>query len=396
MSISVYAPDDYKRYLDGCIRAMGKQPAPRVTRVPGGTVWPCGKPREHGVYDASGQYIDSSNIIIHDGSHLRRPRRFAALYIDSDVLFLGNLHHHFGHVLLERMTRAWALLDGRYKNMKCAVLYSRAADPLPEYYLEFLAALGLRRDDIIVVRRPTRFKNVYVPEISKSPDYTTDAFADTFDAIADAVVSTKIYDKVYVSRSALKTRRTFGEAAVQSIFERNGFHIIYPETMPIREQIAIVKNCRMLAGCAGTALHLALFMKPGGTVVQIKRNSMNDDNAGEQFLVNMTKGLNSVYIWASSEDRPTRHFSQVPQIIHVGEYMQKFFDDFGFEYSDADIAPDAAEHAAYINALRQYRAQNGAGRKMKRTLIKIMACVIPGRERRGAFRTYMRRRLACD
>lgn len=78
MSISVYAPDDYKRYLDGCIRAMGKQPAPRVTRVPGGTVWPCGKPREHGVYDASGQYIDSSNIIIHDGSHLRRPRRFAA------------------------------------------------------------------------------------------------------------------------------------------------------------------------------------------------------------------------------------------------------------------------------------------------------------------------------
>lgn len=254
----------------------------------------------------------------------------------------------------------------------------------------------MRRDDIIVVRRPTRFKNVYVPEISKSPDYTADAFASTFDAIADAVVSKKVYDKVYVSRSALKTRRTFGEAAVQSIFERNGFHIIYPETMPIREQIAIVKNCRMLAGCAGTALHLALFMKPGGTVVQIKRNSMNEDNAGEQFLVNMTKGLNSVYIWASSEDRPTRHFSQVPQIIRAGEYMRKFFDDFGFDYSDADIAPDTAEHAAYINALRQYRAQNGAGRKIKRTLIKIMACVIPGRERRGAFRTYMRRRLACD
>ena len=41
--------------------------------------------------------------------------------------------------------------------------------------------------------------------------------------------------------------------------------------MPLAHQVAAIKNAKVLAGCGGTALHLALFMKPGGRVVQIKR-----------------------------------------------------------------------------------------------------------------------------
>ena len=54
------------------------------------------------------------------------------------------------------------------------------------------------------------------------------------------------------------------------------------------EQIALVKNARVLAGCAGTALHLALFMAPGGVVVQIKRNARAKCNADIQNLINKT------------------------------------------------------------------------------------------------------------
>lgn len=390
--IKIYAPDKYVQDVRARIKDIQTARSPSVVRVENGTVWPVGKPREHGVYDACGQFVAASNIVIRATAHQHAIHHAAERYIDDDVLFLGNLHHHFGHVLLERLTRAWALLSDKYKNMKCVIVYSSAADNIPEYYLEFLAALGVARENIMVIKQPTRFRNVYVPELSKGPNFTTDAFAKTFDAIANSVPDNDAkYDCVYVSRDALRLRRTFGERAVQSVFQKNGFHVIYPETMLIQQQIAIVKNCRVLAGCAGTALHLALFMRPGGTVIQIKRNSKNSDNADQQFLVNKTKGLNSVFVWASAESRPTEHFTPVPQIIGVGKYMQKFMDDFGLQYTHADTVISASEWAAYENAWREYRRANSLGHRVKHALVKILACAVPGRDNRAAFRNYMKR-----
>lgn len=390
----IYGPDEYARYVAATAQNIKFAPAPSVVHVPGATVWPLGKPYEHGVYDGAGQFVAASNIVIRPRANQRHACHIAHQYVDDDVLFLGNLHHHFGHVLLERMTRAWALLADKYKNMKCVIVYNSAADNIPEYYLEFLGALGVGRDDIIVIKSPTRFRNVYVPELAQGPNFTTDAFAKTFDAIAISVPDNDVkYDRVYVSRGALAMRRTFGERAVQSVFQKNGYHVIYPETMPIGQQIAIIKNCHTLAGCAGTALHLALFMRPGGTVIQIKRNSKNADNVGHQFLVNQTKHLNSVFVWASVEDTPTEHFCQQPQIIGVGKYMQKFMDDAGLKYTSADTVMDATEWTEYKNAWRQYRREHDALSRVKHTLVKVLACAVPGRNNRAAFRNYMKRAL---
>ena len=395
MTVCVYGPDSYKEYLQGQFDAIEHRANLKIQKVNNATIWPVGKPRERGVYNAAHKYIDASSIIIDDRANLRRPRRYAALYIDEDVLFLGDLHHHFGHVLLERLTRAWALMDKKFHNMKCAVLYSKAADPLPEYYVEFLRALGVRSENIIVVARPTRFRTVFVPDISKGPFFYSDAYARTFDAIATATPDRPVHDKIYMSRGALEHRRTFGEKIIQTVFERNGFRVIYPETMHIRDQIALVKNCRVLAGCAGTALHLALFMKPGGQVIQIKRNSKNEDNAREQFLINRSKNLSSVFIWASDEKYPTPHFTNAPQIIYAGHYMRCFWTEARFKYSPKSFDGYADEYAQYLAAWGEYRRTHGVGRKVKRTLIKIMACVIPGRERRGNFRARMKRALRC-
>lgn len=395
MTVCIYGPNSYKNYLQGQFAALARHDDLCVIKAENSTIWPVGKPYEHGVYDASHQYIDASSIIIGDRANLRRPRRYAALYIDEDVLFLGDLHHHFGHVLLERLTRAWALMDKKFRNMKCAVLYSRAAEPLPDYYVEFLKALGVRPENIVVVSRPTRFKTVFVPEISKGPCFYSRKYAQTFDAIARSVPDGVKYEKIYMSRSGLDKRRTFGEKMIQAVFKRNGFHVICPETMHIRDQIAMVKNCRVLAGCAGTALHLALFMKPGGRVVQIKRNSKNEDNAREQFLINRSKKLDSVFIWASDEKYPTPHFTNAPQIIHAGHYMREFWTEFRFKYGPKSFDGYSDEYSAYLAAWREYRRTYGVRRKIKRTLIKIMACVIPGRERRGQFRARLNRALKC-
>ena len=144
-------------------------------------------------------------------------------------------------------------------------------------------------DDILILNETTQFRRVYVPvQGFNIPVYSSAAFGKTYDAIAAAVKQPKqIYEKIYVSRMAMQSRRTFGESVVQIIFEKNGYKIICPETLPLVEQIGLVKNARVLAGCAGTALHLALFMAPGGVVVQIKRNARAKCNADIQNLINV-------------------------------------------------------------------------------------------------------------
>ena len=149
----------------------------------------------------------------------------------------------------------------------------------------------------------------------------------------------------------------FGEEKIQRIFEKNGFEVVYPEQLPLSQQAQLVSQASVLAGCAGTALHLALFMRPGGTVVQIKRNSKTPDNFRAQNLINNTKHLNGVFIQASVETVPTEHSTFEPQLIGVNENMRRFFDENGFEYDADDLAPDSEALVQYQHALDEWRAR---------------------------------------
>ena len=204
-----------------------------------------------------------------------------------------------------------------------------------------------------------------------------------------------IYDKIYVSRAKLESRKTYGEEKVQKIFERNGYKIIYPETLPLKKQIQLIKTCKYLAGCAGTALHMALFMKEGGTVIQIKRNSLNKDNSDTQYLINKTKNLNSVFINASIETVKTDHGSDTPQIIGVNNNMSEFFKDFNFKTVKSDFEFDAQAHDEYINALTEYQSIHGSKimELFKRKLVRISACFIPGRYNRSIWRRWLKKKL---
>lgn len=315
-------------------------------------------------------------------------------YVDKDVVFIGNVYPQFGHFLLEHLNRAWALLDNKYKKMHVVLINNQDVNPVPEYMFVFLELLGIKRNKIIILNQTTQFKNVYVPcQGYNLPVYSCPEFGKTFDCMAKNVPDiSDVCDKIYMSRDAMKERRTRGEKFISKIFQDNGFRVVYPETLPLTEQIAIVKNCRVLAGCAGTALHLALFMQPGGTVVQIKRNRKKKDNASTQYLINKTKGLNSVFIDAAIEKRATDHGGFCPQIIGLNKYMRQFLDDNGFVYSrDLPIIDDETWQE-YIGAIEEYEGVNGGqfAYSCKTKFVRISSCFIPGRENRGRYRRWIK------
>ena len=276
--------------------------------------------------------------------------------------------------------------------MKYVLINNKSIQPVPEYMFTFLELLGVPRDNIIILEKTTRFRNVYVPDQGFNlPVFSSKKFGKTFQKMAESVKPKK-FDKVYVSRTRLQSRKTYGEEKVQKIFEKNGFKIIYPETLSLREQIAYMRGAHVLAGCAGTALHMSLFMKPGGTVIQIKRNTVFDDNAPTQYLLNQTGNLNSVFINSSVETVRTGHGFSRPQIIGVNDNMIRFFDDFGFKTTKKDLEHDDAAFAEYENALVEYKALHGTNfmEKVKHKIVRISACFIPGRYNRSVWRRWLK------
>lgn len=396
MSYTIFGEPDFIRYFK---KHVSKQYMieTSVLSVKGGTIV-----NEHdhgfGVFDDKFNFVpESLQIRKNNGQYIPNFNHDNIPYLDEDVVFVGNVYPHFGHFLLEHMNRLYSLLNKAYKDMKVVLINNMDVSPVPKYIYDFIELFGVKHDDIIILNNTTQFKHVYVPTQSFNMDvYSSGMFGKTFDRIAENVPSIKGYDKIYMSRAALDNRhKVFGEEKVQHIFEKNGFKVIYPETLPLKKQISLVRNCKILAGCAGTALHLGLFMKPGGMVIQIKRNRMPKCNASIQDLLNRTKGLDSVFISGSIEKHKMEHGSKAPQIIGVNKYMREFFDAYNFKYDKNDIAPDNVAWTEYNELMREYIKNHDSAtvKKLKKLFIRFSALIIPTRYLRGRWRKFLKRKL---
>ncbi len=397
MSYKVYGDEKYKKYLAHQIRRQ-KMCEMNIECVPNGIIV-----NEHlhgfGVFDSNFKFVKSSSQVReNNGQFIPKFNHKNIPYIDADAVFVGNVMPQFGHFLLEHMNRAYAFLDPKFKNAKAVLIDNKSVSPVPEYMFRLLELVGVKRENIIILTQTTRFRNVYVPRQGYNlPVYSSAEFGATYQKIASNFKIPKSAPrKIYMSRCKLKSRKTYGEEAVQNVFQKNGFTIFYPETMTLDEQIKTVAGAEVLAGCAGSALHLSLMMKPGGTVIQLKRNRLNKDNASTQYLLNRTVNLNSIFICASCEKVKTGHGAEAPQVIGGGnKYLKEFFDDYGFKYTARDIAPDAGAMKEYDAALQEYIKSHGSRLSVliRRKIVRFSACLIPGRENRNHWRHWLRAKL---
>ena len=83
--------------------------------------------------------------------------------------------------------------------------------------------------------------------------------------------------KVYLSRSMLGTnyRGLTNKSDIEELFVNNGFDIVYPETLSIREQISLFSSVKVLAGEAGSGLHNSIFCKPKTNIINIQSSRQN-------------------------------------------------------------------------------------------------------------------------
>jgi len=351
--------------------------------------------RSFGVIDTDGNVVPGTGADGRKAPHKKSYRDVE--YYDDVAIFCGpDRFFHFGHFLVEGMERAWPLLSAKYRNAKL-VFVTPSRDRIPEYAAEFLRLLGVGAERVILLNKSARFRTLYVPQrAARIGKYTSVAQSRVYKIIAKNAGASKFGEKIYVSRRRMGARSIFGEEKIQRIFEKNGFQVVYPETLGIAEQAAMAAGAKYIAGIAGSALHLCVFMKPGGHLIQLNR-ARHRDNAFIQYVLCCCAGVDMTLISTSVDTvKKARHGASHPHIVGVTPELKRFFDDNKFDYGVADITPDAAQFAQYKAAVHSYYRRRGAMFKLKKTVVNIIAGFVPGYKNRHDVRKWLGEKLHMD
>lgn len=397
-SFKIYSDIKNIKYATKLINKIKIESSANIVETTNATIVVDTETIAYGVFDSTGKFVKQS-LQYRGRNHQFIPKYVSqnVPYIDSDAVLVGNIYPHFGHFLVEQMNRLFGAIDKPH-GIKYVFIDNRGIGA-QNFVFDFMIAFGIKKQDVIILNHSARFKKLYIPSQTLNIKNATidEVMPLGYQKMADNIRNAPSYDRVYMSRDKLpESIRTLGEAKIQKIFEKNGYKIIYPEQLTIAEQIAAVRDAKYLAGCAGTALHLALFMKPGGTVIILKRNLERDKFVQTQHMFDTVCGLKSVFVWASIEKHKSNHGGKhPPQIIGTTKYVKQFFDDFGFKYSDSDIAIDKNALNEYDKQYEKYIKENGSilRTRFKKHMIKIIACFIPGRVNRNRARTWLKSKL---
>lgn len=285
-----------------------------------------------GVVDSQGQYVALSCI---EGRVQFDYPFESPEYRDETVVYCGYLVNHWGHFLIEGVTRLWYFLENDPSVDKYVFFLDENEErEIRANYREFLELLKIW-DKLEIINKPTTYREVIVPELGiRCRSSYIPQLVKVFDTIADNVVpepSWETPEKLFYSRSqfAKGIPFEFGFDTIDNFFEKNGYTILYPEKVPLSRMIHYIRNARVVATLSGSLPHNMLFARNGQTVEIVERLVISDDN---QTDVNRMRELNVIYIDANIPVYPTDFVG--PFIMGYTPELRRFAEDRGY------LAPD--------------------------------------------------------
>jgi capsular polysaccharide biosynthesis protein len=229
------------------------------------------------LYDERGQLVFDSlrNSSYADVRHVAPSYIFPHEYADVPLFrgkyfYCGHFHGHFGHFLIETLPelyRARTLMTGGKYLFHPFEWQSARVNLTFSYVQEALSLLGISPDELSFVEHDCVVEAVEVHPRRVVPNHSMDdSCVDVYRFMAGRVEAARgCGEKIFMSRSRIPDSRG-NEPAFDAQMQQLGYTVIHPEELPLREQIAVVKSARTLAGFDGSALHLSVFMAAGGVV----------------------------------------------------------------------------------------------------------------------------------
>lgn len=186
---------------------------------------------------------------------------------DALYIYCGYMNPHFGHFLINTLSRFW---DVAYLRGTRAKFVYHGVDIAAMYTLPFVKAIfgsmGLIPEDFVTFDTPTRLTNLIVPDTSFQEQRA--GFMCFRDLCLD--LGRKLSPKreaepndrpIYYSKSRLQSG--VGGFDNEGEFEEGmaamGVDIVYPETLSLAEQIRLLNGRSLVFGTAGSFLHNTIF-----------------------------------------------------------------------------------------------------------------------------------------
>lgn len=284
-----------------------------------------------GVVDEKGAFIkQSEGKREQKGGELVGAYDFTAQdadYKDEEVVYCGILINHFGHFLMESINRLWYWVERHDKNLGLAFLVSKKQKIIKQFY-DFMELLGVPEEKIHIIKVPTKFKKIYVPTPSHilGKSYN-EKFLVPYEAIREKIEA-KRDEKIYLSRRKFNTGTAcYGEDILENLYKENGYKIIYPEQLELKEQISYIKGAKEIVGVIGTATHLAVFAKRGIKISILERS---DTAIVEQSIIHQALQADWYSIGANMNPFPIDH-SAGPVLLGISQEMYEYCQDKGLK-----------------------------------------------------------------
>ena len=305
-----------------------------------------------GVVDCNGSYVDISAIplrVQHSYPFENAPFR------DEKVVYCGYLINHWGHFLIEAVTRLWYFMENDSTIDKYVFFIEENSNQeITGNYLEFLKLLKIW-DKLEIINTPTTYREVIVPELGiVCRESYTPKLLKVFDAVAENVVADPSWEtpeKIFYSRSQFKKGIPFefGFECIDNFYEKNGYTILYPEKVPLSRMIHYIRNAKVVASLSGSLPHNMLFANQCQKLEIVERLVINDDN---QTDVNRLRELDVTYIDANM---PVYSVNFVgPVIMGYNENLQRFAEDNGYCAPDAQYLTERYRKRCFQRYMKAY------------------------------------------
>lgn len=241
---------------------------------------------------SGGKYLPETRLLRHGKAIFDKAEYCSSsLYGGKCAIYGGYLFGHFGHFLLESLSRLWAIQSlGKYP-----IVFVSPINSLRSWQHEILKILGV--ENIIIVKKPTYYDELIIPSPGfQMGDFFNSKHARYLERQECRVIKEK---KIWLSRSSLKKEVHPGDVVNENDIERllsdKGWDIIHPQNLDISQQLRILSEAKSIAGIAGSAFHALMFLKDyHGKVNIINRPGWHEINSPirSYAMIAETKNLN--------------------------------------------------------------------------------------------------------
>jgi capsular polysaccharide biosynthesis protein len=217
------------------------------------------------------------------------------------------LASHFGHLMLESVSRLWGWEHARERHPDAKVIFRTKSpgDRFSTLERALLGAYGIAASDIVFVDRPVRVDRLVgaSPLLHYSAPYTVNpSIKATWERIGDALVDphgSLAGDRIFVSRKPGRTNRECRNApTVEEFFRQRGFTVLYPEDLSLNEQATAFAHARVIAGFGGSAMLSLVYARRVETVIVLSQEGYTARN---EHLISLLLDCDVHYLWSKGD-----------------------------------------------------------------------------------------------